>query len=381
MAKSALHVLGLASPETNPLIPTGLRQDITDLTGSLVLLQTYSRVASQQAVIDPTLIGPDAGILSSLKQHQIIARHNAEFLNSAVCPRILENLTDVLAYSHTMSAFTKALMPLLPNITANPAARQQALSLLAQMDLEAGRRQSTSSEAATQLHVMVGKVDIDNRNFAADAAEAGKEVSSGSGALADLQKQISDLQKKISGEIAGVVVSALVVVAGGVIIAVGALATLPTAAISTSVILGGVSVVVAGSIALTTAAANLGADNSRLADLYQRSAALNTTLTVVKAIAAQVQSLSDVTAGLSTSVATLNTQWAAIRSGISTFRSDLANASDASDVAHAAAAVTLAQKDWQSIAEQSQSLLSRLMEMTPQDVKDVLKPPAPAVAA
>ncbi|HEY6342216.1 MAG TPA: HBL/NHE enterotoxin family protein [Bryobacteraceae bacterium] len=377
MAKTIEAVLNLAASEANPLSPTNLKQDITDMAGSLVLMQTFARVSAQQGIIDPTLIGPDADILSSLKQHQISARRNAEYLISTVGPATVGSITDLLAFSHTMNGFSKALTPLLPQMLAKPEARQQVLTLLNQLDFEAARRQSDSGTTLNLMTAAVNKAKTDYQNLQADAEEANKAATSSSGKLADIQKQIDDLHNKIGGEIAGVVVASVVIVAGGIVIAVGALATLPANVSAAAVIMPGIGMVVTGATTLATQASALAADNSRLADLYMQSAAISTTVTVVKAVAHQVDSVAEVAGALSDSMATVNTQWTNIRTGIGQIRQYLIQASDASDVAHALTAIQLAQNDWNAVAAESQSMLSRLVDLTPQDVDNILNPVAP----
>jgi non-hemolytic enterotoxin B/C len=376
MAKTIEAVLKLAASEANPLSPTNLKQDITDMAGSLVLMQTFARVSAQQGIVDPKLIGPDVDILSSLRQHQITARRNADYLTSTVGPAIVGSITDLLAFSHTMTGFSAALTPLLPQMLAKQDARQQVLTLLNQLDFEAARRQSDSGTTLNLMTAAANKATTDYQNLKADADEVYKEATSSSGKLADIQKQIDDLHNKIGGEIAGVVIASLVIVGGGIVIAVGALATLPGNVSAAAVIMPGIGMIVTGATTLATQASALAADNSRLADLYMQSAAINTALTVVKVVAHQVDSVAEVAGALSDSMATVNTQWTNIRTGIGQMRQYISQASDASDVAHALTAVQLAQNDWNAIAAQSQSMLSRLVDLTPEDVDNILKPVA-----
>jgi Bacillus haemolytic enterotoxin (HBL) len=377
MAKTIEAVLKLAASEANPLSPTNLKQDITDMAGSLVLMQTFARVSAQQGIVDPKLIGPDVDILSSLRQHQIAARRNADYLTSTAGPAIVGSITDLLAFSHTMNGFSTALIPLLPQMLQKPEARQQVLALLNQLDFEAARRQSDSGTTLNLMTAAANKAATDYQNLKADADEANKEATSSSGKLADIQKQIDDLHNKIGGEIAGVVIASLVIVGGGIVIAVGALATLPANVSAAAVIMPGIGMIVTGATTLATQASALAADNSRLADLYMQSAAINTALTVVKVVAHQVDSVAEVAGALSDSMATVNTQWTNIRTGIGQMRQYISQASDASDVAHALTAVQLAQNDWNAIAAQSQSMLSRLVDLTPEDVDNILKPVVP----
>ena len=137
---------------------------------------------------------------------------------------------------------------------------------------------------------MVAKAQTDNTNFAEDMNQANQLIGSDTGALAQIQSQIEQTKRSINGEIAGIVISALVIVGGAIIIGVGALATLPAGVTGPAVILAGVGVAVTGVTGLTVAATALGKDNDTLVGLYQESVKLSTTLTVVRVLAGHITS-------------------------------------------------------------------------------------------
>src|SRR5262249_45332402 len=171
---------------------------------------------------------------------------------------------------------------------------------------------ANARQLATSLSQAVANAQADSSNFAADVDQANKLIGSDSGALAQIQSQIEDTKRAISGEIADVVVSALITAAGGVMIGVGALATLPAGVAGADVVLAGIGVLVTGVSALATSAALLANDNSKLAGLYQESARLSVTLTLVRALASQINSFSDAASGMASSLGALTGEWAAI---------------------------------------------------------------------
>jgi hypothetical protein len=105
------------------------------------------------------------------------------------------------------------------------------------------------------------------------------------------------------------------------------------------------------------------------------------TVTLVKAVAGQVQSLADASSGLADAAGALTTEWASIRAGIADFRDEVSRASDASDVAHLITGLEIAQQNWNAVAQQSRNLMARLVDLTPKDVKDLLEPATLLAAA
>jgi hypothetical protein len=372
MTKLSADIINLADVARNPLRATNLKSDLTDTASSLVLLQLYAAQAAQQPVLDPLAIG-DSGkdLLPLLAAHQETARRNAQTMLTNIAPAVVSGLTDILGFGSMLDAFTDSIVPLLPSITTSEAARQQVLTLIGQLEIAAATRDANARQLATSLSQAVANAQADSTNFASDVDQANKVIGSDSGALAQVQSQIEDTRRAISAEIAGVVVSALVTAAGGVMIGVGALATLPAGVAGADVVLAGIGVLVTGVSALATSAALLANDNNKLAGLYQESARLSVTLTLVRALAGQITSYSDAASGMNSSLGALTGEWAAIRAGIGSFRDDVTRASDASDIVHITTALQLARQDWKAVIAQAQQLTARLVDLSPQDLKKV----------
>jgi non-hemolytic enterotoxin B/C len=358
---------------SNPLRATNLKSDLTDTISSLVLLQIYATQAAQQPNLDPLSIGADGkDLLPLLVAHQETAHRNAQGMLSTVAPGVVSALTDIIGYGSMLDAFTDSILPLLPTITTSDAARQQVLTLIGQLEIAAAARDGNARQLATVLSQAVAKAQTDNANFAADMDQANTLIGSDSGALAKIQADIEDTKRAIDGEIAGVVIAALTIVGGGIIIGVGALATLPANVTSTGVILAGVGVLVTGVGGLTAAATALGKDNNKLSGLYQQSAKLSMTLTLVRALAANITTFANAAGGMASAIGALTGEWSAVQAGIGTFRNDVVRAGDESDVVHIATALQLARQDWKAVVSQTQQLMTRLVDLTPRDVKDVL---------
>lgn len=372
MAKTAAEIIDLGSAMNNPLRPDDMHTEMNGVAGAIAMLQTYATLTTQQADLDPRTLGDvGATLMPKLVQHQKAAKRNAALLLRTVGPELITGLTDVIAFSSMVQSFGHAMMPLLHAVTAKPAAREQVQGLLAQLDLDAGKRAAASRALTAKLATALEQAHADSKNLAADYEEAQRVLGTEGAAHAEVQQQIADLRRKISGEIAGVVISALVTTAGFVAIGVGALATLPTGFTSEAVVLAGVGIAAGGIAGLTTAAAALASDNGTLADLYQRSAALSLTLTLVDSIGAQLRTVETAVDETKTALGSLTSEWASIQAGIASFRQEVAKASDASDTAHLTAALHLAQRDWAAISQQAQGLLTRLVELAPRPVNHV----------
>lgn len=372
MAKTVAQIIDLASAMNNPLRPDDIQTELNGVAGALVMLQTYATQTAQQADLDPRAIGEaGAGLMPKLIQHQKSAKRNADLLLRTLAPELIVGLTDVIAYCSMVQSFGDAMLPLIHSVPEKPTAREQVQALLAQLDHDAGTRAAKSRALTAKLVTALDQVRTDAKNLADDHAEAQRVIGADGEAQAEVQREIADLRRKISGEIAGVVISALVTTAGFVAIGVGALATLPSGFTSEGVVLAGIGVAAGGIAGLAAASASLASDNGSLADLYQRSAALSLTLTLVGSIEAQVEAVATAADETKAALASLTTEWGSIQAGIASFRRDVAQASDASDAAHLTAALHLAQRDWATISKQAQALLSRIVELAPRSVDHV----------
>ena len=372
MARSSADIINLADVANNPLRATNLKGDLTDTASSLVLLQIYAMQTAQQPTLDPLALGKDGqDLLPLLVAHQDTARRNVQAVLSTVVPSVITALTDVLGYGSMLGSFTDAILPLLPSITTSDTARQQVLTLIGQLEIAAASRQGNARQLATTLSQMVAKAQTDNTNFAEDMNQANQLIGSDTGALAQIQSQIEQTKRSINGEIAGIVISALVIVGGAIIIGVGALATLPAGVTGPAVILAGVGVAVTGVTGLTVAATALGKDNDTLVGLYQESVKLSTTLTVVRVLAGHITSFADATSGMASAIGALTGEWDSVQKGIASFRDDVVRAGDESDVVHISTALQLARQDWKAVVDQAQQLMSRLVDLSPREVKDV----------
>lgn len=210
------------------------------------------------------------------------------------------------------------------------------------------------------------QIQADNTNFQADAVEANNQVNTDSGELAKLQAEIKNTQQDIQGQIAGVVISSLVVVTGGIVIGVGVLATLPAGVTGASVIIGGISVVVAGSISLTTMAGNLAKSNEKLRNLYEQTVKLNTAIALVSSLSGQIETLALTTSDMVDANNKLRAGWSSLLTDIANFKQDIIRASSLSEIPYIEISLERAGTEWNAIAQEANQMLSRLVDLKPQ---------------
>jgi hypothetical protein len=277
-----------------------------------------------------------------------------------------------------VDAFIDAALPLAPRIVQSPAARAEVLALIQQIQREAAAREIATRDGATQLTVALSKVHADAANLRKDVEAANQVILSDKGELAKVQQEIDDIHRKIGGQIAAVVVSSVGIITGTVVVLVGALATLPSGASSTSVILAGVGMIVTGAGGLAAAASLLAADNARLASYYEKSIRLNTAVTLVKTVANQVNSMAAASNGLSEAAGALLTEWASIRAGMTSFQEQILRAADDSDAGRITTALEIARTHWRSVTNQTQTMMRRLVDLKPEEVKELPRPQSAA---
>jgi peptidoglycan hydrolase CwlO-like protein len=369
---SVANIIDLSKPANNQLVPTHLKNDIHNTVSVIVLMQAYCTMVAQKPQFS-LLLSKDDKILINLNQHQIDSKRHADYFMNSLSPAILKALTDITGYAAIFQSFQPLILELIPKITESQDARQQVIFLLTQLEQEAQKREATARQLVNDLTNFNTQIQTDNTNFQADAAEANQLTNVNSGELAKLQAEIKNTQEEIRGQIAGVVISSLVVVTGGIVIGVGTLATLPAGVTGASVILGGISVVAAGTISLTSMAGNLAKSNEKLCNLYEQTAKLNTTIPLVSSVGQQVESLASTTSDMVNANNKLYAEWSSLLTDIANFKQTIIRAASFQEIPYIEISLKTAGSEWSAIAQEANQMIQRLVDIAPKKVDNVLE--------
>ena len=369
------QVLALTTPSRNSIAPTGMSEELSKISTAMLTTQIYSSLVLQQAdfVVSDTESDKIKSIINNLNQEQKEAKQNGKNYLNTITPSLISAVSGINGYATQYATFSQSVIDLLPqlvNESTREEAKKQIITLLTQLEIDARRQLTFARNLAENIEDYQQHVKTNAENLQKIMDEADEEIGSDTGKLAQIKREIEETQEAIKGDIAGVVISTLVVTGGIIVIGVGALATLPETASGTLVVLSGVSLVAAGSIGLTEMSANLASNNQKLANLYVQAAELNATLVILQNAKGQIDPLMEAVIYVEESVNDLNTEWSNTLKGITDFKEIIAGA-DLSDVAYIESSLTLAASAWSSVADSVKNVEQTLTSVSTQDIEDV----------
>lgn len=299
------------APPSNTNAITEMKTSSNELYSDSLNVQNYVTTVQQQAIINlplqnTTLSIPD--IQNTSKQHATewtgtyfpkIAQSQADI--SDVCNNFSAFYTPLLAYANAIADPTQQA-----NLNANLAGFKQGIGLL--QNLVDGKGTNISA-AINALTTFTGNVSNDNSSFQNVLQEANTEYNGATGEIATLQTQIDQSNQRLADDTRNIGLAAVGEVVGGLMIAVGVLAEIETAGVSTALIIAGISVT-AGS------AAGMGVAIKQLMDEEQTNQTLVATLATdqaeiaaTKTIVSVFQNLVNMAGSAITSLNNMGTHW------------------------------------------------------------------------
>ncbi|WP_164712304.1 HBL/NHE enterotoxin family protein [Methylobacterium currus] len=227
-----------------------LGDTVTRSASSGLLVQTYcTQVAQQPAIVIPASV---ASRLPPVGKQLETAQGNASNYLKVVQPKIISVVTDVGGYAQEFAAFNTMITGKIDDWKGGSSqAKADALALLQQLQSDLDKKVTNVNGVRTSLDDFRTKLNTDISNFNTAAQQASLVIQGSTGAIAELNDQIDSLNSKIGGAAAGIAISGLVMIGGGLMIAAGAIASFLTAGASTPLVLAGVGVVALGGAGLT----------------------------------------------------------------------------------------------------------------------------------
>lgn len=130
-----------------------------------------------------------------------------------------------------------------------------------------GQHLIAANDTVSKLRTFNRDLGNDTASFSKIVGDLNGAVNGDNGVLQGFDTELGTLQSKIDGAIAGIALSGFAIIGGVFIIIVGAIAELPTAGTSTSVVLGGIALLsagIGGEIGSAITLANLNNQKSKL---------------------------------------------------------------------------------------------------------------------
>lgn len=237
-----------ASLDSNPA--TNLGDTTAKAATSGTIVQSYcTLIAQQPRIVIPASV---ASKLPPVNDYLTLAQTNANDYLTNVQPKILIVVTDVAGYAAQFGQFSTIITGKINDWKGgSTSARQDALDLLQALQQALQTKLSNVNGVKTALGGFQSKLNIDISNFNTASSQADVVIGGDQGAIAELNNQIDDMDKRIAGAATGVALSGLTIIGGGLMIAAGAIASFLTAGTSTPLVVAGVAVVVVGAAGLT----------------------------------------------------------------------------------------------------------------------------------
>lgn len=271
-----VDITSLANMDSKSI--TTLGDTVAQSASAGLLVQSYCTQVAQQ----PKIIIPDsvASKLPPIGKQLETAQGNAGDYLKTVQPKIIAVVTDVGGYAQEFSAFNRLITGKIDDWKGgSPQAKADALALLQQLQTDLDGKVTKVKGVQSSLDDFRGKLNIDIANFNTAATQAAQVIEGSQGAIAELSNQIDDMNKRIGGAAAGVALSGLVMIGGGLMIAAGAIASFLTAGASTPLVVAGVAVVVVGAAGLTASSIVLAKLIESKSNLLTQQAQLQGTVT------------------------------------------------------------------------------------------------------
>lgn len=357
----------LDNPATSNL-STGLSQ--TAAAGMVV--QSYCTQVGQQ----PNIVIPEHVVkkLPPINEYLKTARSNAGDYLKNVQPQIILVVTDVAGYATEFTSFYNLISGKIGDWKGGSGtARQDALTLLKQLQADLGKRQANVTTVATALAAFQGKLNADVGNFATAKQQADIVIGGDQGAIAELDTQINDLNGKIAGAATGVALSGLAILGGIFMIVVGAVAGFVTAGTSTPLVVAGSVVLVAGAAGLTASSIVLATLIDSKSGLLQQKAQLDADVKFLTDFSGTMQGLHSAAANASTALNNLSNAWGVLGGNLGNVVRSVEGAQTYSDLPIVVQAyLNTAQGQWSDVLKNAQTIqaqMSGVQNVTLRDAK------------
>lgn len=338
--------------------------------------------AARTIVDQPSLPKLDVKGLGDVNAHLATARTHANNWLDQYSKDAWNRLQGLISFSEVFTNMYDPLHTAAKNLGDQKAFKPDQLSKLSgslQALQTLVQSQATQSQSTYEEIVSYRKnVSSDQSTFLTDYETAKRELGGTTGAIAQLEKKISSDQDALNKDLAMIGGGATMMVVGGLMIAVGLLAELETAGLSTAIVIGGLAVVAGGAAVTGIGAKNYDDMLDELSKDQKQLAKDKAELSALTGLKNQLQGISTTLSNAETALGNLMTAWQQMDNAISAVVSDLQNPQDylasikKSDPNATPATVSLivsaeletANQDWLRSKSMAESLLGKGRNVT-----------------
>lgn len=283
-------------------------------TSQGLILQAYCNSVLEQPSLDfsgsKTLATYQSDINNCLMTAQTQAKAYGKTQNN-----IIGTLAQIENYYNLHNAVPAALPP--------GSTKSEWLQTLNALKDQAAGFKGTSSGIVTDLTTFGDNIAANVGMITGLVTDMNGVVNGDHGVLHSLEGEISGLQHRIDGCIAGCVLSALAIVGGSFMIAVGAIADFVTAGTSTPLIVGGAVVLAAGIGGEASSSALLSTYYGDEQTLYKREANLKAEVKLASGISTSLGNVKTLGVAAVTAATQMENAWASVADDLGELISDV----------------------------------------------------------
>lgn len=282
-----------------------------------LIIQAYANSINEQPTVDFSGEPHLATYQTQIKTGLATAKTHANTYLNVIKPNIITNITNIDNYY----ALNNAVATTLP-VGSTEA---QWVADLTQLQIRSAQYQTAANGVVTSLQTLHDNLTTDAASFAKTVSDLNTAVNGDNGILDADNKELSSIQGKIDGAIAGTVLSGLAIVGGSFMIAVGGIADFVTAGTTTPLVVGGIGIVAGGISGEVASAISLKNLNDEKADLLSQEAKLTDEVKLATGISSGYQSLLNQVKGAVDAATQMENAWEFLSSDLGNMISDLQN--------------------------------------------------------
>jgi len=282
-----------------------------------LIIQTYCQSIKAQPNVNfvgfDNLARYQTEINTGLGQAQA---HADTYLN-VIQPNIIANISNISNYY--------ALHNAVPVVLPAGSTEEKWIEVLSALQKMAATYQGTAEATVKSINGLYNNLTTDSASFAVTVANLNAAVNGDNGVLASIDEQLKDIQTRINGTIAGIVVSGLAIVGGVFITAIGGIAGFVTAGTSSPLVALGVAITatgIGGTVGATFALKGL---YSSKATLLTNKAKLKSEVGLAQGISSAFSTLNSQVGAAITSARQMSTAWDLLGNDLRTLSDDLKN--------------------------------------------------------
>jgi len=278
-------------------------------------LQNYCNSVLQQSAVDFSGFKNLEKYQTEINDGLILAQSHADNYLTVIQPSIITNLTSLDNFYSLYSAVPMACPP--------GSTKNEWIDVLYYLKDQAITYQSASSGIVSSLTKLSSELNVDAAAFSKIVSNLNAAVNGDQGVLADIEKQLSDIDSKIGGAIAGIVLSGLAIVGGVFMIAVGSIASFITAGASLTLAAGGVAVLAAGIGGEVASALVLKGLNDTKGNLLTQRSSLTAEVNMALGASGAYTNLSDQVKGAVTASTSMSNAWSVLTGDMDNIASNI----------------------------------------------------------